>query len=196
MSRGPDRRATYDDLLELPENVVGEILDGELIVSPRPASPHALARSAIGGGLFPPFNRRGGGTGGPGGWWILDEPELHLHGDVVVPDVAGWRRERMPSLPSTVAFELPPDWVCEVVSPSTTRIDRKRKMPIYAREQVAHLWLVDPLARTLEVLRLEGGRWSVLAVHAGDERVRAEPFDAIELELSSWWAGPEETPAP
>jgi len=194
MARRPDRRATYDDLLRLPENVVGEILDGELIVSPRPASPHALASSAIGSGLFGLFNRGSGGAGGPGGWWILDEPELHLHGDVLVPDIAGWRRERMPSLPSVAAFELPPDWACEVQSPSTARIDRARKLPIYAREQVRHLWMVDPLARTLEVLRLESGRWTVLAVHAADERVRAEPFDAVELELASWWMGPEEAP--
>src|SRR6185295_8523463 len=176
---------------------VGEILDGELIVSPRPAPPHALAMYAIGVGLSSVAGRGSGRGGVPGGWWILPEPELHLHGDVLVPDLAGWRRERMPALPSTPAFELAPDWACEVSSPSTARIDRARKMPIYAREQVRHLWLVDPLARTLEILGLEpSGRWSVLAVHAGDEVVRAAPFDAIELELASWWTGPEEPAAP
>jgi len=196
MTRRSDRRASYDDLLRLPENVVGEILDREPIVSRRLAPPQALALTAIGADLFTSFNRGAGGAGAPGGWWILDEPELHLHGDVVVPDVAGWRRERMPTLPSTAAFELAPDWACEVLSPSTARIDRARKLPIYAREQVRHLWLVDPSARTLEVMRLESGRWSVLAVHGGDEQVRAEPFDAVELALEAWWAGPEEPPPP
>ena len=176
---------------------MGEILDGELIASPRPAPAHALAASAIGGGLFDPFNRRSGDPGGPGGWWILHEPELHLHGDILVPDVAGWRRERLPALPSTAAFDLAPDWACEVISPSTMRFDRSRKMPIYARERVGHLWLVDPAARTLEVFRLDGERWTVMGVYGGagaEEKVRAEPFDAIELDLSRWWTGPEVDP--
>jgi Uma2 family endonuclease len=188
MSRRPDRRATYDDLCRLPENMVGEILDGELIASPRPGPLHALTATAIGGALFGPFNRRPGGPGAPGGWWILDEPELHLHGDIVVPDIAGWRLDRLPALPATPAFELAPDWACEVISPSTMRFDRSRKMSIYAREKVGHLWLVDPLARTLEIFRLEGERWTVVVVWGGDEdRVRAEPFEDIELELSRWW---------
>jgi Uma2 family endonuclease len=195
MSRRPDRRATYGDLSRLPENVVGEILDGELTASPRPAPAHALASSAIGAGLFTPFNRGIGDPEGPGGWWILGEPELHLHGDILVPDMAGWRRERLAALPSTAAFELAPDWACEVISPSTVRFDRSRKMPIYARERVGHLWLVDPLARTLEIFRLDGERWTVTCVYAGDEaRVRAEPFEAIELDLSRWWTGPEGDP--
>src|SRR5438309_11917686 len=121
------RRATYDDLLKLPEHLVGEIIDGELIVSPRPASPHAIASSAMGADLFGPFHRSSGGGSGPGGWWILDEPELHFREDVLVPDLAGWRRERMPKVPNVPAFELPPDWVGEIVSPSTERVDRPRK---------------------------------------------------------------------
>src|SRR5262245_8996967 len=107
------RRATYDDIVKLPENVVGEILDGEVVVTPRPAFPHANAASVIGADLNGPFHRTPGGPAGPGGWWIIDEPELHLHGDVVVPDLAGWRRERMPKAPNKVGIELPPDWVCE-----------------------------------------------------------------------------------
>jgi Uma2 family endonuclease len=184
------RRATYDDLLKLPDHVVGEIIEGELIATPRPASPHAHAASVIGmdiGGAFhgPPGR-------GPGGWWILDEPELHFGQEVVVPDLAGWRLERMPKIPNVAAFKLAPDWVCEVVSPSTERTDRARKMVIYAREKVPHVWLVNPLARTLEVYGLDGARWMLLATHSGNERVRAVPFEAIELDLARWWIEPEE----
>ncbi len=181
------RRATYDDLLKLSENVVGEIIDGVLYTSPRPASPHARAAAAISSGLFDPFDRAPGDRGGLGGWWILGEPELHLHGDVLVPDIAAWRRERMPKMPSVPAFELPPDWICEIVSPSTGRLDRRHKLPVYARERVEHLWLVDPLEKTLEVFRLHGGQWLLTAVHADTERVRIPPFDAIELDLTRWW---------
>ncbi|MBI4488669.1 MAG: Uma2 family endonuclease [Deltaproteobacteria bacterium] len=180
------RRATYDDLLQVPDILVAEIIDGELITSPRPASPHAWAESTIGQDLGP-FNRRPGVSGGPGGWWILFEPELHLGTDIVVPDLAGWRRERMPVLGNIPYCELPPDWVCKVVSPATAHLDRVRKMPIYSREQVGYLWLVDPLMRTLEVYRLEGQRWVVVSTHGGAEGVRAEPFEAIELDISRWW---------
>ena len=175
------RRATYDDLLAVPPNRVAEIVDGELHASPRPASRHALASSRLGSELGPPFDR---GRGGPGGWWILDEPELHLGEDVLVPDLAGWRRERMPQFPDTAFFTLAPDWVCEVVSPGTERLDRARKMPAYAREGVAHLWLLNPVARTLEVYRRAEGRWLLLTTHEGAAQVRAEPFDALELDLT------------
>ena len=134
-----------------------------------------------------PFHR---GRGGPGGWVILDldEPELHLGPDVLVPDLAGWRRERMPTVPDVAAFELAPDWLCEVLSPSTVAVDRVRKMPVYAREGVTHVWLVDPLARTLEVFRREGPGDARVNAWADEDRVRAEPFDAIELELGILWA--------
>ena len=179
------RPATYDDLLALPAHVVGEIIDGELHATPRPAPRHALAASVLGGEIGPPFH---GGRGGPGGWWILFEPELHFDGDVLVPDLAGWRRSRMPSIPDTAYLTLAPDWVCEVISPSTGLIDRSRKMRIYAREDVAHLWLVEPLARTLEVYRRDdAGRWVVVENFGGDAVVRAEPFAAIELALARWW---------
>jgi Uma2 family endonuclease len=124
---------------------------------------------------------------GGGGWWILPEPELHFADDVLVPDWAGWRRERLPVLQNVPFFTLAPDWVCEIVSPSTGRIDRSRKMRHYAADAVATLWLVDPLAQTLEVYRLEGGRWVVAATHGGDEVVRAEPFEVIEMRLARWW---------
>jgi len=180
-----DRPATYEDLAALPDIVVAEILDGELYSSPRPAPRHTVAGSRIGSELVGPFDR---GVGGPGGWWILLEPELHLGRDVVVPDWAGWRRSRMPRVPETAHFPLAPDWVCEILSPSTAMIDRTKKLRIYAREQVTHAWLIDPIARTLEVLRLENGRWTLLATHVGAEVVRAEPFTEIELELASLWA--------
>jgi Uma2 family endonuclease len=190
------KRATYDDLLALPEHLVGEIIDGDLIVSPRPASPHARASSILGADLTGPFDRAPGGGGGPGGWWILDEPELHLGGDVIVPDLAGWRRERLPKLPRTAAFELPPDWICEVVSPSTERIDRARKTRVYARAGVGHLWLVNPLVRTLEAWRRDGETWTMAGTFEGNARVRVPPFEAVELELERLWLEPEEPAAP
>lgn len=180
------RAASYDDLLALPDHVVGEIVAGELHVSPRPAPRHAAAASALGEELGPPFKR---GRGGPGGWWILDEPELHLGGDIVVPDLGGWRRERMPEMPVDLAyFTLAADWVCEVLSPSTAALDRGRKLAVYSREQVTHVWIVDAVAQTLEILRLDGATYRIVQVATGDARVRAEPFDAIELELAILWA--------
>ena len=179
-----DRPATYEDLVKLPDNLVAEIVGGELHASPRPAPRHSAAEGAIGAILGPPFRF---GRGGPGGWWILPEPELHLASDVVVPDYGGWRRNRLPSIPEKAYFELAPDWVCEVLSPSTASLDRTRKLAVYAREHVAHAWLVDPMARTLEVLRLEAGRWVIVSSHEGRESVRAEPFSAVELALSDLW---------
>jgi Uma2 family endonuclease len=183
----PARRgATYGDLLDLPETMIGEIIDGDLYASPRPALPHANAASGITGSLRAPFH--GGPAGGqPGGWWILFEPELHLGRDVLVADVAGWRRERLAQLPDAPFLDQAPDWACEVVSPSSGSIDRVAKMRIYARESVGHVWLVEPLQRTLEVFRLESGRWMVAGSHSGATIVRAEPFDAIEIDLRPWW---------
>jgi Uma2 family endonuclease len=168
----------------VPENFVAEILGGELYASPRPASPHARAAGKLAIKIGGPFEE---GENGPGGWWFLPEPELHFGTDIVVPDIAGWRRERMPRIPNVAHFTLAPDWLCEVLSPSTQDIDRRKKLPIYAREGVSHVWLVDPLLQTLEVLRLESQRWSLVAGHEGDAIVRAEPFDAIELALRSLW---------
>lgn len=178
--------ATYADLEALPGDVVGELVAGVLYASPRPAPRHAVAATAIGGELFQPFRV---GRGGPGGWVILAEPELHLAADVLVPDLAGWRRERMPEVPVELAyFELAPDWVCEVLSPSTAPLDRREKLPVYARERVPHVWLVDPIAQTLEYLLLDGATYRIAQVESGDSRVRVPPFDAIELDLSILWA--------
>lgn len=190
----PKRRATYEDLMEVPDTKVAEIIDGELIVSPRSASPHARTASFIGGDLVGPFDAPPGAPPVPGGWWVLLEPELHFAADVVVPDWAAWRRERMPAFPKVPFFSLAPDWVCEVVSPSTGRIDRGAKMRLYARTGIHSLWLVDPLLQTLEVYRLEAGRWVVVDTYTGEAVVRVEPFDAIELRLGRWWV-PDEPPA-
>jgi Uma2 family endonuclease len=186
MAEPARRRATYEDLCALPPNQVGEIVGGVLYAHPRPASPHAVATSVLGGELGPPFGR---GRGGPGGWVILDEPELHLGAgpDVIVPDLAGWRRTRMPVIPDAPYFTLAPDWACEVLSESTRKFDRVQKLPIYGRERVAHVWLVDPLARTLEIFRLDGEGYRLAATHADDAPCRAEPFDAIELDLAALW---------
>lgn len=177
---------TYDDLLALPPHVIGQIVFGILYAHPRPAPRHARASTSLTGELDAPFNR---GRGGPGGWIILDEPELHLGAHVVVPDLAGWRRERMPELPIDKAyFDLAPDWACEVLSPSTAALDRGDKRKAFEQHGVKHLWYVDPEAQTLEVLALEANGYRIVDVHAGDAKVRAVPFDAIEIELSALWA--------
>jgi Uma2 family endonuclease len=186
------QRATYADLEAVPPNKVAELVHGVLHVMPRPAPPHVNANSVLGAKLGGPF---GLGDGGPGGWRILIEPELHFpdpdapgETDALVPDVAGWRRERMPKLPKTAYFSLAPDWICEVLSPSTATFDRETKMPVYAREGVRHAWLVDPIARTLEVFTLNPDRsWGPARVHRDVERVRVVPFDVIELDLSVLW---------
>jgi Uma2 family endonuclease len=209
----PKAKATYADVLAAPAHVVAEVLFGVLYTHSRPAAPHTRASSRLGAELDGPFDR---GRGGPGGWIILDEPELHFgkapDEDIIVPDLAGWRRERMPSIADVAFFTLAPDWVCEVLSPSTAPIDRTEKMHIYAREGVRHAWLVDPIAKTLEVFRLAratprakakskgktkrapararsgSGDWVLVDVWRGDAKVRAEPFDAVPLELGALWS--------
>ena len=187
MSGVPSKRpATYEDLLQVPDHLVGEIIDGELVTSPRPAARHAAASSALGVDLGGAFGRSNGG--GPGGWVILDEPELHVVGQVLVPDLAGWRRERMPEIPDVAFFELAPDWVCEVLSPSTAARDRTRKMHHYGRARVSHVWFLDPVPQTLEVFRLDGDGWRLAMAEAGDVKARAEPFEAIAIDLAGLWA--------
>lgn len=180
------REATYEDLCRVPDNLIAEIIDGELYTQPRPAPRHARSASVLNGKISPPFDF---GDNGPGGWVILFEPELHLgpRPQIIVPDLAGWRRERMPALPETAWFELAPDWVCEVLSPTTAVHDRIRKMPQYAKYNVQYLWLIDPLQKTLEAFRLQEGKWLQLGAWAEDETARIEPFDAIELTLTVLW---------
>jgi Uma2 family endonuclease len=185
MTKALKRNAIYADLYSIPENSVGEILGGELYAWPRPAYRHAFSASVLGVQIGGAFQL---GINGPGGWLVIDEPELRMGDDVLVPDLGAWRRERLPTPPTAEYPAVAPDWVCEVLSPSTERIDRAKKLAIYAREGVAYAWLVDPLQRTLEVLRLESGRWSLVAARSADDRVRAEPFEAIELDLATLWA--------
>lgn len=180
----PPPRATYQDVLDTPEHMIAEVIDGVLHTQPRPASKHALAMSVLGGELVSPYQR---GRSGPGGWWIIIEPELHLGEQIVVPDLAGWRRERMPDYPDTPYFTLPPDWVCEILSPSTRRIDLYKKRPIYARAGVSHLWLIDPAARGLEAFTLRGGEWVLTATLDGEADVSTPPFDATTFPLAALW---------
>jgi len=164
--------------------VVGEVIDGILYTQARPRSRHANVIAGIEQCLRNPFQM---GRDGPGGWWILPEPGVELPGaPEVAPDVAGWRRTRMPTLPEE-AIDLAPDWVCEVLSPSTHLVDRRTKMRIYAEEAIPHLWLVDPLVRSLEVYVLDGASYRAHGTFGENERVRVAPFEALELELEALW---------
>jgi Uma2 family endonuclease len=179
----PEVVAAYRDA---PSNMVAEILDGELSLMPRPRPRHAKASFRLAGTLRG-FSDPEGDE--PGGWLMMVEPELHLGArpDVLEPDLAGWRRERLPEEPEEAAIRTPPDWVCEILSDSTEAMDRGPKRRIYRREGIGHLWLCDPRIRTLEVYRLESGRWSELDTFEGDVKVRAEPFEAIEIDLGRIW---------
>jgi len=183
MSKPAKSDDVYQQFLATPEYKVAEIIQGRLITHPRPASPHAKAAYTLGGKLLPLSDS----DEDPNGWVILPEPELHLAQDILVPDLAGWRRKRMPEMPHVAAFELAPDWICEVLSPSTAATDRADKLPIYARHQIMHAWLVDPLAKTLEVFRLTQQQWLLVDTHRDRARVRAEPFETLELDLSKLW---------
>jgi Uma2 family endonuclease len=177
------RPATYRDVLDAPPHMVAEIVRGALHLQPRPAMRHGRASSRLG-------VRLGGyddDTLGPGGWWIVDEPELHLGQDVLVPDLAGWRRERMPRFPRTAYATLAPDWVCEVLSPRTRQIDLGPKRDIYGEHGVGHLWLVDPDARTLEAFARQGGAWVLLGTLTGEAEVRMAPFEAAGFPLGALW---------
>lgn len=176
--------ATYQDVLAAPPTVVAELIEGALHLHPRPAFPHGVAASSLLMEVGAPFQK---GRGGPGGWFIVVEPELHFGDDVLVPDLAGWRRERMPAFPDAAWIDLAPDWVCEVLSPGTRRLDLTDKRRLYAENGVPYLWFVDPKARTLEAFALDGGRWVLIGALKDDEEVRLPPFDAIAFPLSGLW---------
>ena len=182
----PKSPATYEDLLRAPEGVVAEIVDGELVTSPRPSIRHAATSTSLQSGLSTAFDRRGGGS--PGGWVLLFEPELHLVDQILVPDLAGWRTETLAVLPDAAFIDKAPDWIGEVLSPRTVALDRTCKMHHYARAGVGHLWLLDPQPETLEVYRLAGPTWQLVTSVAGSQKLRAEPFDAVELDLARIWA--------
>jgi Uma2 family endonuclease len=186
MSEPMRRVATYDNLLQVPEHLVAEIIDGELVISPRPSARHAAVATSLNADIHTAFGRKSGG--GPGGWVILLGPELHVVGQVLVPDIAGWRRERMPEIPDVAFVELAPDWVCEISSPSTAAMERTRKRHHYGRAGVRHMWILAPAPATLEVYRMEGDTWQLPLSAAGDVKVRAEPFEAVEIDLTEAWA--------
>lgn len=177
--------ATMADLEALPPNIKGEIIDGVLYTQARPRARHAMTSMLLGDSLFGPFDR---GRDGPGGWLILVEPGIQLPGSPeFAPDLAGWRRERMPELPENDPIRVVPDWVCEILSPSTRGYDQRIKRPFYARIGVGFLWYVDLEAKTLSVCKLVDGLWMELGVFGEDDRVRAQPFEAVEIELESFW---------
>ncbi|MFO1141921.1 MAG: Uma2 family endonuclease [Amaricoccus sp.] len=176
--------ATYQDVLDAPEGMVAELIHGSLHLHPRPESPHARASSMLGVRIGGPFD---GGLGGPGGWWVIDGPELHLDQDVLVLDLAGWRRERVPKYPSAPCFDLAPDWACEILSPSTRAIDLTDKRALYAAAGIPFLWPIDPVARTLEAFVLREGAWTLVAALKEDEAASVAPFDAVSFPLSVLW---------
>ena len=184
MSDTAKRPATYAELEAVPPHLVAEIIFGDLVTHPRPVPRHATAQNALSGELTGPFQK---GAGGPGGWIFMIEPELHLGPHVVVPDIAGWRRERMPRMPETAFVETPPDWVCEFLSPSTEKRDRGPKRRIYATYGVGHLWHIDPLARFLEVFELQDKHWVLFETYQDAEVVPAPPFAAVPFALSELW---------
>ena len=181
--------ATKADLEALPDNVVGEIIDGVLYTAPRPRSVHANVIGLLLDDLKSPFQR---GRGGPGGWWILSEPGIELPGSPeFVPDLAGWLRERLPVLPVDQSITVVPDWICEILSPATRSYDQRIKRPFYARIGVQHVWFIDLEARTLTVSKLVDGRWLEMGVFGENDTVHAEPFEAVALNVTEWWEAGE-----
>ncbi len=181
----PSGHATAADIDALPPHIVGEIVGGVLHTQARPASRHGLAAGRLFRDLGGPFED---GIDGPGGWVFLFEPELHLGDEIVVPDVAGWRVARLTPFPDTAFISIAPDWVAEVLSPSTQRFDRTKKLPVYATFGVGHCWLVDPIAKTLEVLELAAnGKWQIASSHADASAVSAPPFEAKSIDLARLW---------
>ncbi len=184
MTEAAKRKAVYEDLFSIPEEMTAEIISGELVITPRPSRKHTSASSSLGFLIGPAYQL---GRGGPGGWVIILEPEIGLEGDILVPDLAGWKMERYPGDEPHNWISVVPDWVCEVISPNTLKRDRMLKMSIYAQNGVPYSWLIDPTMKTLDVFRLEGGEWVVAGLYAEDAAVRAEPFSEITINLSDIW---------
>lgn len=179
-----DRVATYADLMALPEDQRAEILNGVLETAPSPLPRHSRAQRAIGSFIGRPYDDDDG-RGGPGGWWILLETDVQLSPtNVVRPDLAGWKRDRLPEPWDVRPIEVVPDWVCEVLSPSNASTDRVMKRRLYAQHGVAFYWLVDPEARTLEALELRGESWLEAGSWGDGDTARVPPFDEVELEVS------------
>jgi Uma2 family endonuclease len=183
-ANAPKRPATYADLEAVPEHLVAEIIDGELMTHPRPSPRHGATASALGAELHGPFQK---GRGGPGGWVFIVEPEVHLDGHVLVPDIAAWRSERLRELPDRAYIEIVPDWVCEILSGSTEKRDRTLKMRIYGEAGIPHMWVIDPRLQILEAFEHHDGRWTKIGDWNSDDEARAAPFDAISFSLADLW---------
>lgn len=181
------KKAIYENLNAIPENATGEIIDGELIVTPRPSRNHVFAATALGGELTPPYQFARGG--GPGGWIILIEPEIKLDEDILVPDLAAWRKERFPTSEEHNWISVVPDWVCEILSPYSLRTDKIKKMPLYARSGVRFLWLIDPAAKTVDTFRLVSSSWLLIGIYAENDKMTIEPFPETVIDLSNLWLG-------
>jgi Uma2 family endonuclease len=177
---------TLADLDALPPGIVGEIIEGVLYTMTKPRMRHQRTATRIGGKLSDPFDA---GPGGPGGWWIVNEPGIELPNDTkeISPDVAGWRRERMPEMPGDEPIRVVPDWLCEILSPTTRRHDLLRKQPYYAKVGVPFMWLIDLDARVLTAYRLEGTAWLTVGTYSEETEARIAPFDAVPLNVASWW---------
>jgi Uma2 family endonuclease len=180
MAEVATRPPTYSDLEAVPENLVAEIIDGALETHPRPRPRHARAANRLSRQLT---NRFEEGEGGPGGWIFIIEPELHLGRHVVVPDLAGWRAERLAAEPEHAFIDIAPDWVCEVLSPATGRLDRGPKRRIYAEAGIPHLSLLEPTEGTLEAFALSGRQWLLLTTIQRGEQISTAPFEAVSFPL-------------
>jgi Uma2 family endonuclease len=179
---------TLADLDALPPGIVGEIIEGVLYTMTKPRMRHQLLGLEIGSDLLGPFGK---GRGGPGGWWIVTEPGIELpNTPEIAPDLAGWRRERMPEMPVDEPIRVVPDWVCEILSKNTRRYDHVIKMPYYARVGVAYAWIVDLESRVLLAQRLESGSWRTIGTYSDETEARIEPFDAVPLNVADWWPPP------
>jgi len=187
-------KATYEDLYKIPDNLIGEIIDGELIVTPRPSRKHVVCATALGAAVTAPYQF--GQGNGPGGWIFAIKPEIGLGEQILVPDLAGWKRERFPVEEDHNWISTVPDWVCEILSPSTFRTDKVKKMPVYAHHGVGHIWLIDPVAMTMDAFGLESGKWVLLGSFAENDKVRAEPFQEIEINLEALWLESIQSPSP
>lgn len=184
MSDTAHRLATFADMATLEaEGRCIELVGGGIVDKASPSAAHADAQGALAALLRPRFHRQDGDEP-PGGWWILPEVDIAfgLH-DVLRPDVAGWRRARVPVRPSSYPVDVSPDWVCEVLSPSTAHRDLGVKREIYHRHEVAHYWVVDVEKQILLVYRREPAGYTLVLSAGPGERVRAEPFDACSLDM-------------
>lgn len=184
-TRPSPRAPTLADLDALPPGVVGEIIEGVLDTMTKPRARHQRTGLEIGSGLLGPFDH---GRGGPGGWWIITEPGIQLpNTPEISPDVAGWCRERLPELPVDEPIGVVPDWICEILSPTTRRHDQLVKLPYHARVGVAHAWVVDLESRVLTVHRLEEGTWRIVGTYSDESEARIVPFEAVPLNVAAWW---------